>query len=79
MRNANVRRVKVVVGLILGFAIGAICRALDMPAPAPPALAGAALVLSMTLGYLWMDSWAARNASSKNLSAGPDGSVKSDG
>lgn len=39
-------------GAALGFGIGFACRWFDIPSPAPPTLAGAALVVAMTLGYL---------------------------
>lgn len=39
-------------GLVLALAIGAGCRWLDIPLPAPPKLQGALLVLAMTLGFL---------------------------
>ncbi|WP_115718327.1 DUF1427 family protein [Gallaecimonas mangrovi] len=38
-------------GLLLGLLIGAGCRLLGIPLPAPQALIGALLVLAMTLGY----------------------------
>ncbi len=41
-----------VIGLGLGFGIGAACRWFDLPLPAPPKLMGALLVLVMTLGYV---------------------------
>lgn len=40
------------IGLLLGLAIGAGCRRLDLPLPAPPQLTGALLVVAMTLGYV---------------------------
>ncbi|MEM1114501.1 MAG: DUF1427 family protein [Pseudomonadota bacterium] len=39
------------VGISLGLAIGAGCRWLDIPVPAPPKLEGALLVVAMTLGF----------------------------
>lgn len=44
-----------VLGLVLGFAIGAACRWFDIPLPAPPKLVGALLVVSMTVGFLGTD------------------------
>jgi len=43
------------IGLLLGLAIGAGCRWFDIPAPSPPKIVGALLVLFMTLGYLATD------------------------
>jgi XapX domain-containing protein len=43
------------VGLGLGFLVGAGCRWLDIPSPAPPRLIGAALLLAMTLGFVVAD------------------------
>ncbi|MCW5756832.1 MAG: DUF1427 family protein [Phycisphaeraceae bacterium] len=46
---------KTFVGLILAFALGAACRWISIPVPAPNQLVGALLVLSVTLGYLAAD------------------------
>ncbi|MEO1120355.1 MAG: DUF1427 family protein [Pseudomonadota bacterium] len=43
-------------GLLLGFAIGAGCRWLDLPLPAPPKVIGALLVVAMTLGFIGSDA-----------------------
>ncbi|MCZ6559525.1 MAG: DUF1427 family protein [Gammaproteobacteria bacterium] len=40
------------IGLLLGMAIGVACYWFDIPPPAPPKLAGALLVLSMTAGFV---------------------------
>jgi XapX domain-containing protein len=73
-----VERIKTVLGLLLGLGIGAGCRYLDVPSPAPPVLQGALLVVAMTLGYIAADRWMGRHAP-KNLSrcGGPDGSTRS--
>ena len=42
-------------GVLIGFAIGAACRWLDLPLPAPPKLVGALLVVAMTLGVVSAD------------------------
>jgi XapX domain-containing protein len=39
-------------GLLMAFAIGALCRWFDIPSPAPPKLVGAMLVVAMTVGFL---------------------------
>ncbi|XXF80130.1 DUF1427 family protein [Myxococcaceae bacterium GXIMD 01537] len=41
-----------IVGPVLALAIGAGCRLLDIPLPAPPKLQGALLVVAMTVGFL---------------------------
>jgi XapX domain-containing protein len=43
------------VGLLLGFLIGVVCRWFDLPLPAPPRIVGALLVVFMTLGVLGAD------------------------
>ncbi|MFK7887488.1 MAG: DUF1427 family protein [Gammaproteobacteria bacterium] len=40
------------IGVVLGLAIGFSCRWFDIPSPAPPKIGGALLVVSMTLGFL---------------------------
>lgn len=49
----------IAIGVTLGLAIGFGCRWFDIPSPAPPTLAGAALVVAMTLGYLAAGAWSA--------------------
>ncbi|MEQ8317228.1 MAG: DUF1427 family protein [Phycisphaerales bacterium] len=46
---------KTVIGFALAFALGAACRWIDVPVPAPNKLIGALLVLAVTLGYLAAD------------------------
>ncbi|MCP3060444.1 XapX domain-containing protein [Myxococcus sp. K38C18041901] len=40
------------IGVALALLIGAGCRLLDIPLPAPPKLQGALLVVAMTVGFL---------------------------
>lgn len=47
--------ISALIGLLLGFAIGAGCRWFDLPLPAPPRVVGALLVVFMTLGFLGTD------------------------
>jgi XapX domain-containing protein len=54
---------KIAVGAALGFLIGAGCRWFDVPAPSPPTLLGACLVVAMTLGYVTADRVMATRAS----------------
>jgi XapX domain-containing protein len=41
-----------IAGIALALLIGAGCRLLDIPLPAPPKIQGALLVLAMTVGFL---------------------------
>ncbi len=54
--------VRLVIAIVLGVGIGFACGLSGIPAPAPPALAGALLVVAMTLGYQAADAWLARRA-----------------
>lgn len=40
------------IGIVLALLIGASCRWLDIPVPAPPRIQGALLVVAMTIGFL---------------------------
>ena len=51
---------KVLLGLLIGFLLGAVCRWLEIPVPSPPKLLGALLVVATTLGYMAMDGMMAR-------------------
>jgi len=46
---------KVLIGFILAFGIGAACRGFDIPLPAPPRVVGALLVVAITVGFLATD------------------------
>ena len=48
---------KIVIGFVLAASIGIVCRLAGIPVPAPPAVVGALLVLSMTSGYLLADRY----------------------
>lgn len=79
LNTRSVERMKVALGLLLGLAIGAVCRYLVIPLPAPPVLPGALLVVAMTLGYIAADRWTGlREARHKHLCGGPDGRTRSD-
>ncbi len=43
---------KMTIGFLLAFVIGALCKIAGIPVPAPPAIMGALMVLSMTSGYV---------------------------
>jgi XapX domain-containing protein len=71
---------KIAIGLALGVLIGVLCRLAGIPLPAPPALVGALLVLSMTLGYLAAERVAAhREARHRALCGGPTGETRRQG
>lgn len=44
-----------ILGILLGLGIGAACRWIDIPLPAPPKLVGALLVVAMTVGFVATD------------------------
>jgi XapX domain-containing protein len=46
---------KGLIGLMVGFLLGAMCRWLDIPVPSPPKLLGALLVVATTIGYMAAD------------------------
>jgi XapX domain-containing protein len=51
---------RLLAGFILALAIGAFCRLARIPSPAPNAILGALLVVSMSTGYALTDIWLAR-------------------
>jgi len=68
--------IKIAIGFVLSFIIGAGCRYFDIPAASPPVIPGALIVLAMTLGYSSMDrlvSHKNRAATTKHLCGGPTG------
>jgi XapX domain-containing protein len=66
---------KIAVGILLALGIGAICRVVGIPVPAPPAIVGSLLVLSMTTGYLIVDRYTKRPAANKHLCGVPSGNT----
>lgn len=44
-------------GVLLAFGIGALCRWSTIPLPAPPTITGALIILMITLGYLAGSYW----------------------
>lgn len=64
---------KIALGFLLAFAIGALCRVTGVPLPAPPVVIGAALVVAMTIGYLIADRFARRAAKHLEHCGGPIG------
>ena len=70
---------KIAIGFVLSFLIGAGCRYFDIPAASPPVIPGALIVLAMTLGYTSMDRVLIRKdraATTKHLCGGPTGLPK---
>jgi XapX domain-containing protein len=68
--------IRIAIGFVLSFIIGAGCRYFDIPAASPPVIPGALIVLAMTLGYSSMDRVMVRKnqtATTKNLCGGPTG------
>ena len=68
--------IRIVIGFVLSFVIGAGCRYFDIPAASPPVIPGALIVLAMTLGYTSMDRVLTpkhRVATTKHLCGGPTG------
>jgi XapX domain-containing protein len=64
--------------VVLGLGIGFACGLTGIPAPSPPVLAGALLVVAMTLGYQGADAWLARREARRDAAqrihcGGPDG------
>jgi XapX domain-containing protein len=71
--------VKIAIGFVLSFLVGAGCRYFDIPAASPPVIPGALIVLAMTLGYTSMDRALNRKdraATTKHLCGGPTGLPK---
>jgi len=68
--------IRIVIGFVLSFVIGAACRYFDIPAASPPVIPGALIVLAMTLGYSSMDRVVARKSNTaitKRFCGGPTG------
>jgi XapX domain-containing protein len=49
-----------ILGFVLAFAIGAVCRLARIPSPAPNALLGSLLVLAMSVGFILAERVLAR-------------------
>jgi XapX domain-containing protein len=68
--------IRIAIGFVFSFVIGAGCRYFDIPAASPPVIPGALIVLAMTLGYSSMDRIASRKdhvATTTHLCGGPTG------
>jgi XapX domain-containing protein len=67
---------KLLIGAVVAFLVGAGCRYFDIPVPSPPVLPGALLVVAMTLGYTAVDRALMGKehlATTKHLCGGPSG------
>jgi XapX domain-containing protein len=62
---------KTVVGFALAFALGAACRWIEIPVPAPNRLIGALLVLAVTLGYVATDAFLGPSPAEASEAGGP--------
>ena len=68
--------IRIMIGFVLSFIIGAGCRYFDIPAASPPVIPGALIVLAMTLGYSSMDRVLVgknKTATTRHLCGGPTG------
>jgi XapX domain-containing protein len=66
--------IKPILGLALCFVIGSGCRLFAIPLPSPPMMVGALLVVAMTVGYSFTDTYLAKKpATTKHLCGGPSG------
>ena len=70
---------KAATGIGVGFALGFVCHWAGIPSPAPPVVAGALLVVAMTLGYAGTDRWLCRRTSGTTPTlAAPTGAATPD-
>lgn len=68
---------RLAIAIALGLGIGLACGLTGIPAPAPPVLAGALLVVAMTVGYQAADAWLARRqARHRGDCGGPSGETR---
>jgi XapX domain-containing protein len=58
---------KLFLGFLLAFAIGVGCRLARIPSPAPNAIIGGLLVVSMSTGYVLTDKWLDRRRTIANV------------
>jgi XapX domain-containing protein len=69
---------KLVIGIVISFAVGVFCRIFDVPVGSPPVIPGALLVLAMTLGYSSTNTYLNRrnkHATTAHLCGGPTGAT----
>ncbi len=74
---------RLIAGLLLGFAIGVGCRWFDIPLPGPPSLVGVLLIAAITTGYMAADKVMAKHLSvnrppsTRSMCGGPTGTTAS--
>ncbi len=56
------RYTKILLGLLLSFAVGFGCELAGIPVPSPPVFSGAVLVFMMSSGYWLVDRYLAKRA-----------------
>ena len=54
--------IKIIIGLIVAFVIGAACRYFKLPVPAPPTIYGVLLIMAITLGFIVTDQFLPKEA-----------------
>jgi XapX domain-containing protein len=72
---------KLLIGIVVSFAVGVGCRFFDIPVGSPPVIPGALLVLAMTLGYSSTNTLLNRRnrpATTTHLCGGPTGKTTED-
>lgn len=71
---------KSIIGLVVAFSIGVVCRLAVLPLPAPPVIVGALLVVAMTTGYILVDRFFShRECKTRAMCGGPTGHVSERG
>jgi XapX domain-containing protein len=66
---------KILLGFLLAFGIGAVCRFAGIPSPAPNAVLGSLLVVSMSLGYVAAGKYLHRSKSTTSHLVTPSAAV----
>ena len=46
---------KITVGFVIAFLVGAGCRYFNLPVPAPPSLVGVGLIFAISIGFIFTD------------------------
>jgi len=57
---------KLIIGIVIAFLIGAGCRYFNLPLPSPPTVYGVLLIFSITLGYIVFDNILPKNTEAQN-------------